>query len=425
MSKRYISNRFLPDKAIDLIDESASRVKINRSNKADLGNLKNNMELFDSEKNRALLDGDIVRLGEIRAKEHELSTDNFEINVQISTELSVKDIAKTLSLWTGIDAAHILGEEKERLASLSLNLSKRVIGQTDAIKRVSKALLRSRSGISNKSKPLASFLFAGPTGVGKTELCKALAAELFGSEEDIIRFDMSEYMDKHTSSKLIGSPPGYIGYDEGGQLTERVRRNPYSIVLFDEIEKGHKDIFNLLLQVLDEGILKDSQGVSVDFKNTVIIMTSNIGNNESNSLPVGFANSDSDDLEKNRTKVREKIKEHFTAEFLNRIDDIIIFDYLDDESMRKITQKTLDESCQNIRESGIDVEYSVEVVDFIIAQNNKKKYGAREIKRLVTDLFEDSYIESYYDGKINFADKLLAKVADGKIVFESKLKSPC
>ena len=426
MSKRYISNRFLPDKAIDLIDESASRVKIERSDRATLGNLKVNMEFLDSEKNRALLEGDFTRLGEIRNKERGLiDADDFENSLDISDQLSAKDIAKTLSLWTGIDMAHILGEEKERLASLSLNLSKRVIGQTDAIKRVSKALLRSRSGIANKSKPLASFLFAGPTGVGKTELCKALATELFGSEEDIIRFDMSEYMDKHTSSKLIGSPPGYIGYDDGGQLTERARRNPYSIVLFDEIEKGHRDIFNLLLQVLDEGCLKDSQGVSVDFKNTVIIMTSNIGNNESISLPVGFANSNSDDQEKNRTKVKEKIKEHFTAEFLNRIDDIIIFDYLDDESMRKITQKTLDESCKNIRKNGIEVEYSPEVIDFIISRNNNKKYGAREIKRLVTDLFEDSYIESYYDGKINFADKLMAKVYDGKIVFENKLKSPC
>ncbi len=429
MSDRYISNRFLPDKAIDLIDESASRLKISTAKKGDRVRLQSKIELMEHEKNAALLDGDFARVAEMRDKERalsdELDTDGEPSREAPRIELSVNDIAKTLSLWTGIHLSHIMSTEKERLYSLSENLGRSIIGQSDAIRRVSRALLRSRSGIANRSRPLASFLFAGPTGVGKTQLSKSLAFELFGSENDIIRFDMSEYMEKHSVSKLIGSPPGYVGYDEGGQLTEKIRRKPYSILLFDEIEKAHKDIFNLLLQVLDEGALKDSQGVSVDFKNTVIIMTSNIGNGDGGIAPVGFANSEKLNFERHRSAVKERIKQHFSSEFLNRIDDIIVFNYLSDDAIRRITEKMLDDSCGNIRDNGVEVDYSPDVVDLIISNNTNKKYGAREIKRLVTNLFEDAYIESYYENKIRSGDELIAKVEDGAVVFESKQISPC
>ena len=421
MSKRYISNRFLPDKAIDLIDESASRIKIMNSQKKGSNNVSCDL---DGRINDALLEGDLLGVARLRDQEND-SNGIFDDGMKVDAsrlELTVGDVARTLSLWTGIDISHILSTEKERLYSLPANLSRSIIGQDDAIARVSRALLRSRSGIGNHSRPLASFIFAGPTGVGKTQLAKALSSFLFGSENNIIRFDMSEYMERHSASKLLGSPPGYVGYDEGGQLTERVRRKPYSIVLFDEIEKANPDIFNLLLQVLDEGILKDSQGLSVDFKNTVIIMTSNIGNNVA-SKSVGFANDQNIKLESHRESVKERIKEHFSSEFLNRIDDVIVFGYLDETAMRKITEKMLDETCKNILENGVEVDYSDEVVDLIVSENKNKSYGAREIRRLVTALFEDVYIESYYKNEIEIGDRISARVDNGKIRFEKSKKA--
>ncbi len=423
VSKRYISNRFLPDKAIDLIDESASRIKIDRAQKL---NLTERIGLLNEQKNTALTDGDFGEVSKLRKEEKELvETSEKSANEKTKgAELTVEEIAKTLSLWTGIDVSHILSTEKERLYSLPENLSRSIIGQEDAVRRVAKALLRSRSGIGNQSKPLASFIFAGPTGVGKTQLCKSLAELLFGSDSDMIRFDMSEYMEKHSVSKLIGSPPGYVGYDEGGQLTERVRRKPYSIILLDEIEKAHPDIFNLLLQVLDEGKLRDSQGVSVDFRNAVIIMTSNIGN-EATSTPVGFANVQKMNGEAHRNSVKEKIKKHFSSEFLNRIDDIIVFNYLDDAAIYRITEKMLRESCKNIRENGVDIEHSDNVVELIVGKNENKAYGAREIRRLVTSLFEDAYIENYYENKIELGESVFADVDRGKVIFKKKQKSPC
>ncbi len=422
LSKRYISNRYLPDKAIDLIDESASRIRVSSSSSArESKNAEGRAYALDAAKRAALIDGDFARLSQIRGEENAVQSTAITIAQDTQSEyiLKLDDIAMTLSIWTGIDISHILSTEKEKLYSLPERLNMRIIGQDEAIRRVSRALLRSRSGIADTSRPLASFLFAGPTGVGKTQLSKALAEQLFGSEDNIIRFDMSEYMEKHTSSKLIGSPPGYVGYDEGGQLTDRVRRKPYSILLFDEIEKAHRDIFNLLLQVLDEGILKDAHGMSVDLKNTVIIMTSNIGSNDIGTPALGFANSHSTDSQRNESIVRDKIKKHFSAEFLNRIDDIIVFNYLSDDSMRRISEKLLDESCANIGKNGISIQYTPEVVDLILQSNKNKGYGARELKRLVTALFEDSYIDCYYKNTVGVGDRLLATVNDNKIVFEN------
>ena len=415
MSKRYISNRFLPDKAIDLLDESASKIKISAAHTVNKSICDGTA--VDDRMNNALSEGDFRELAQIRSSREFMDHSDAEQTPPI--ELSIADIAKTLSLWTGIPTSHILSTERERLYALPQKLKESIIGQDEVVNRICRALLRSRSGIANESKPIASFLFAGPTGVGKTQLCKTLAKAIFGSEGDIIRFDMSEYMEKHSASKLIGSPPGYIGYDEGGQLTERVRRKPYSIVLFDEIEKANKDIFNLLLQVLDDGILRDSQGVSVNFKNTVIIMTTNIGNNEI-SAPVGFANANNIQGERHRADVIEKIKRHFSPEFLNRIDDIIPFNHLDNESLAIICRKMLDESCENIRKRGIDISYSKDVVDFILSKNQNRSYGAREVRRLITTLFEDEYIDRYYQNEINFGDNLIAVVDSGKIVFTKK-----
>lgn len=410
LSKRYISNRYLPDKAIDLLDESASRLRM-LDNIKEKQSLRDSFGDLDNEKDQALLEGDLKRVSELREEGIPKQSSNTEMI------LTREDIAKTLSMWTGISLSHILSSEKEKLYSLSRKLSERIIGQRDAISRVSRALLRSRSGIGDTTKPIASFLFAGPTGVGKTQLCKELALELFGEYESIIRLDMSEYMERHSVSKLIGSPPGYVGYEDSGYLTERVRRRPHSIVLFDEIEKAHSDIYNLLLQILDEGALKDSHGISVDFKNTIIVMTSNVGGNDMGTATVGF--SSSDQSKNNRAqKVREKIKHHFPTEFLNRIDGIIVFDPLDEASIREITVKMLNESCEKISKSGINIEYSEDVISYLVNAERSKEYGAREIKRVVTTLFEDEYIDGLYNNNFIAGDRVLARVDDGKIVFE-------
>ena len=413
MSKRYINNRFLPDKAIDLIDESAARVRIAKSvSGIPKGSLQEAMDLDDDKINSALLQGDLERVAALR------NTVKCEDENPPQIVLTREDIAKTLSLWTGIPISQILSSEKEKLYSLPERLNERIIGQTEAVNRVCRALLRSRSGIGDSGRPLASFLFAGPTGVGKTRFCYELALELFGDGNNIIRLDMSEYMERHSVSKLIGSPPGYIGYEESGFLTERVRRKPYSIVLFDEIEKAHPDVYNLLLQILDDGALSDSHGMSVDFKNTVIIMTSNVGGSQMSATPLGFGNSASINSKEAVVSVREKIKKHFPSEFLNRIDDIIVFNFLDDASIRIIIKNMLDKSVQGIRDNGIEVSYSNKVVDLIMNADRNKSYGAREIKRLVTSIFEDEYIESYYNNKFSIGNTLYADVKDGKVVFE-------
>ncbi len=412
LSKRYISNRYLPDKAIDLLDESASRIKI-LDNIHERRSLKDHFADLDNEKNQALIEGDLERVSALREEE---GIPKQSSNTEII--LTREDIARTLSMWTGISLSHILSSEKEKLYSLSKKLNKSIIGQEDAVSRVSRTLLRSRSGIRDTTKPIASFLFAGPTGVGKTQLCKELSFELFGDYESIIRLDMSEYMERHSVSKLIGSPPGYIGYDDSGYLTEKVRRKPYSIVLFDEIEKAHSDIYNLLLQILDEGTLKDSHGISVDFKNTIIIMTSNVGGNDTGAVTVGFGSRLAEDKNNRADNVRDKIKRHFPSEFLNRIDGIIVFDALDDESIRKITVKMLDESCDKISNGGINIKYSDDVIDHLINAKRNKEYGAREIRRVVTTLFEDEYIDGFYNNKFIAGDTVFAYVDNGKIVFE-------
>lgn len=398
-SERYITDRLLPDKAIDVIDEAGSRANLGNIKLAELQKYKDELQKVQEDKETAVSADsieDYQKAADLKVYECKLISMIKDIeDTSKDVELTVEDVASVIEAWTKIPIQRLSEEESQKLINLETRIHKRVIGQEKAVEGVAKAIRRSRSGFKKKKKP-ASFIFVGPTGVGKTELVRALAVELFESEEALIRLDMSEYMEKHTVSKLIGSPPGYVGYDDAGQLTEKVRRKPYSVILMDEIEKAHPDVFNMLLQILEDGRLTDSHGRTVSFENTVIIMTSNAGTNlKSNGI--GFANNSYTALE---TKVKDVIKETFRPEFLNRIDEIIVFTELGKEELKQIVDLMLEEVYSEAREKDIRINVSDRVKEYILEKGYDVKFGARPLRRAIQNYIEDRLSEDYLKGII-------------------------
>jgi ATP-dependent Clp protease ATP-binding subunit ClpA len=414
LSERYISDRFLPDKAIDVIDEASSRANLKNKGLVELKALREEYVTLDEKIKAAAEINDYEKAAQYKVEEYRLQDKIAKLEKETSdVHLTVEDIAYVIEAWTKIPVKSITEEEAEKLLQLEDRLHNRVIGQHEAICSLSRAIRRNRLGFRRKRKP-ASFIFVGPTGVGKTELAKALAAELFGSEEALIRIDMTEYMEKHTVSKLIGAPPGYVGYDEGGQLTEKVRRKPYSVILMDEIEKAHPDVFNMLLQILEDGRLTDSQGRTVYFENTVIIMTSNAGTNFKGNN-IGFAQANYNALE---SKVREALKEFFRPEFLNRVDETVVFKPLTKEELIKIIDLMLKEVKEEIRERNITLEVTEEVKDFILKEGYDEKYGARPLRRAIQKYVEDEISEAYLHKRFYEGSHINIALKDGSIVLE-------
>ncbi|MGN0435412.1 MAG: ATP-dependent Clp protease ATP-binding subunit [Wujia sp.] len=430
-SVRYINDRFLPDKAIDLIDEAASRKKLGLFSKnRSIINAEEGLELIQEELEDALAEGDLARASELKQDmqkaEKKLERSKAKLLQKEDEEpvIDDEDVAAVVSVWTKVPVSKLTQSESARLLKLEDTLHKRVIGQDEAVDAVSKAIRRGRVGLKAPNRPIGSFLFLGPTGVGKTELSKALAEAMFGDENAIVRVDMSEYMEKHSVSKMIGSPPGYVGFDEGGQLSEKVRKNPYSVVLFDEIEKAHPDVFNLLLQVLDDGHITDSQGRKVDFKNTVIIMTSNAGAQRIiDPKKLGFSNeSNADrDHEDMKNNVMEEVKRIFKPEFLNRIDDIIVFRALLKEDVKNISALMLKELKDRVKKQmDITLTYGDNLKNYIFEKGYDKKYGARPLKRVIQNQIEDELAEEILKGKIVSGDRISIGVSDGKVTFTSR-----
>lgn len=433
LSVRYITDRYLPDKAIDLIDEAASRVRLKENTPpAEIKDIEAEIESIDKEKEEAVRCQDFENAAKIRDKQSYLKNKLKEVRDgwnKSSKNADIVDsevIADVVGLWTGIPVSRIVEEEADKLLNLEQKLHDRVIGQDQAVESISRAIRRSRAGLKDPNRPIGSFLFLGPTGVGKTELSKALAEVQFGDENQIIRIDMSEYMEKHAVSRMIGSPPGYIGHDEGGQLTEKVRRSPYSVVLFDEIEKAHPDVFNILLQILDDGRLTDSKGRTVDFKNTIIIMTSNVGASTIRKEKVmGFSTAKGEDAAKNEyEKMKENImgelKNRFRPEFLNRIDDIVVFHSLSKEDIGKIVKLMTKEVVNRLKEMNIKLDISDEAVELISKEGTDLEYGARPLKRAIQKQLEDELSEAILRGDIKKGSDVLASVIDDKIVFSAK-----
>nr|WP_288247426.1 ATP-dependent Clp protease ATP-binding subunit [uncultured Romboutsia sp.] len=430
LSIRYITDRFLPDKAIDLIDESASRVRLREINSQK--SILNSEKYILSKEINDELNRDIGKNLDL-----DISTKSSQgiVNIEIPKKsyIGIVDkeiIAEVVELWTGVPVNKIVEEEAERLLNLEEILHGRVVGQDQAVKSISRAIRRSRAGLKDPKRPIGSFLFLGPTGVGKTELCKALAEVQFGDENQIIRIDMSEYMEKHAVSKLIGSPPGYVGYNEGGQLTEKVRRNPYSVVLFDEIEKAHDDVFNILLQILDDGRLTDSKGRMVDFKNTILIMTSNVGAtkiNKKNHQVLGFGtNKDKeeetkDQYDKMKESIMGELKQKFKPEFLNRIDDIIVFHPLEEYHIYEIVKLMTREVIERLKSLNIDLKMSEEAVKLIAQEGMDLEYGARPLKRAIQKELEDTLSEAILKGDIKKGSSVVAEIEDNKIVYKCKV----
>ena len=430
LSKRYIADRYLPDKAIDLVDEAASRKRLaTHTSPPDLKEIEDRLATLTREKEEAITAQDFERAAALRDEEkglrerYDKEKGEWESSVK-DTEVSVgeADIADVVTQWTGIPVNRLLEEESERLLHLEELLQKRVIGQDEAVSAVARAIRRGRMGLKDPKRPIGSFIFLGPTGVGKTELCKALAELLFGDQNAMIRIDMSEYMEKHSVSKLIGSPPGYVGFEEGGQLTEKIRRKPYSVVLFDEIEKAHPDVFNILLQVLEDGMLTDSQGRRVDFKNTILILTSNVG---ASSLTgpvrgtVGFTQSSAGKEETAKAKVMEALKATFRPEFLNRIDDIIVFNKLSEENIRAIATLLLGEVKRRIEALGIEIEFSDTVAALVAKEGFDAVYGARPLRRAIVRLVEDTFSGAMLEGRFHAGDCVRAEERDGAVHFEA------
>ena len=434
LSKRYIASRFLPDKAIDLMDEAAARVRINNAQKVDkVSAIKKKLSELSQEKTEALLKEDFEKAAEIRNEELKIQ-EKLEKQIQrdkdeedsnnYRVKVTAEDIAKVVSEWTGVPVTQINRSEGDRLIRLEKILHNRVIGQDEAVKAVSKAIRRARSGLKDPTRPIGSFMFLGPTGVGKTELAKALAEAMFGSEDSMIRIDMSEYMEKYTTSRLIGSPPGYVGYDEGGQLTEKVRNNPYSVVLLDEVEKAHNDVFNILLQVLDDGFLTDSKGRKVDFRNTIIIMTSNLGATAlRDEKSVGFGAKDvSDDYEAMAAKVRETLKKTFRPEFLNRLDETVVFHSLNKEEIHQIVKLMAKNIIDRIKEQNINLKITPAAIDIVAEAGFDAEYGARPIRRVLQDKIEDLLSEELLAGNIETGATVTIGAKKGEITI--KVKNP-
>jgi ATP-dependent Clp protease ATP-binding subunit ClpC len=421
LSDRYISDRFLPDKAIDLIDEAGSRARMRANQSPELKELKRELNGVGKAKEQAVKTQDFAKAGEFRDQElgiekrmEEKSTDG---KFTTSNVIEEEDIAQIVASWTGVPVNKLTESESELLLHLEDTLHNRLIGQEQAVTAVSRAVRRARVGLKNPNRPIASFLFSGPTGVGKTELAKSLASYLFGSEDSMIRLDMSEFMERHTVSKLIGSPPGYVGYDEGGQLTEAVRRKPYTVVLFDEIEKAHPDVFNMMLQILDDGHLTDAKGRKVDFKNTLLILTSNLGSKiiEKGGGGIGFEFvSDAAEASYNRIRslVNEELKNFFRPEFLNRLDDIIVFTQLKKDEVKQIAEIMLKEVSNRLVEKGISLEVSDRFKDRVLQEGYNPSYGARPLRRAIVRLLEDSLAEAILSGQIGEGDTAVVDVDD-------------
>lgn len=434
LSSRYIADRFLPDKAIDLVDEAASRVRLKAfTAPPDLSELEDKLKKISEEMEAAANSQDFERAAKLRDEKNTLSEKLQEQKKQWQTqsdrkvnEVTENEIADIVSSWTGIPVKKLEQEESERLLHLEEVLHQRVIGQNEAVSSVAKAIRRSRVGLKDPKRPIGSFIFLGPTGVGKTELSKALAEALFGDETAMIRVDMSEYMEKHTVSRLIGSPPGYVGYEEGGQLTEKVRRKPYSVLLFDEIEKAHPDVFNVLLQILDDGILTDGQGRKVDFKNTVIIMTSNVGARLiTDTHRLGFSSGEesaAQNYNSLKNEVMGELKRTFRPEFLNRVDDIIVFHQLTDSDIEKIAGGMLKTLKQRMESLQIDISFPNEVVSKVAKEGFDPMYGARPLRRAIQSKIEDKLSERILDNGIKAGDSVTAVLKDNDIDFEKAQK---
>lgn len=430
MSSRYIADRYLPDKAIDLIDEAASRVRLSAfTAPPDLKAMEDKIKAIGEEKQSAVNNQDFERAATLRDEEKELK-EKYEAeksswqekNARTTGEVGTSEIAEIVSSWTGIPVVQLTQEESQRLLHLEEELHKRIVGQHEAVAAVSKAIRRSRVGLKDPKRPIGSFIFLGPTGVGKTELCKALAAAMFGDENAMIRLDMSEYMEKHTVSRLVGSPPGYVGFEEGGQLTEKVRRKPYSVILFDEIEKAHPDVFNMMLQILDDGILTDSQGRRVDFKNCIIIMTSNVGAKliTETKSDLGFS---SGSAERSDDKIREtvlgELKRTFRPEFLNRVDDIIVFHQLKKEEIKEIAVRMLNTLSERVKGMDITVTFDDGAAEKIADAGFDPVYGARPLRRAIQTEIEDKLSEEMLEGKVKAGESYICKADENGFVFEN------
>ena len=435
LSQRYINDRYLPDKAIDLLDEAASRVRMEELRlPPDIKELESQVNSLAAEKESAVQNQDFERAAQIRdqekAKREELEKVRKDWDSarggSAGKQVTAEDIASVVSLWTGIPVTTLTEDESERLLRMEEILHKRVIGQDEAVTAVAKAIRRGRVGLKDPKRPTGSFLFLGPTGVGKTELCRALAEAMFGDENAMIRIDMSEYMEKHTVSKLIGSPPGYVGYDEGGQLTEKVRRHPYSVVLFDEIEKAHEDVFNIMLQIMEDGRLTDSQGRRVDFRNTVIVMTSNVGarNITEKSSPLGFRDGDSDKGAMSDQRIRDAVmgdlRRTFKPEFLNRIDEIIVFHQLTKPEIRQIAGNMLETVAKRVQNMDITMTWDEAAVDLLAEQGFDPVYGARPLRRKIQSTVEDGIAEKMLEGQVKAGDTVEISAQDGKITIGTK-----
>ena len=432
LSMRYVNDRYLPDKAIDLIDEAASRVKMQTYTKPDsMRNLEEEIEKVSKEKEEAIATQNFEKAAKLRdnekAKKQKLEEEQAkwkEDNTKKVMVLSKEDIAHVIASWTGIPVNKITETENEKLKHLEENLHKRVVGQDEAVSAVSKAIRRGRVGLTDPNRPTGSFLFLGPTGVGKTELAKALAEAMFGNEDSMIRVDMSEFMESHSVAKLIGSPPGYVGYDEGGQLTEKVRRKPYSVILFDEVEKAHPDVMNMLLQILEDGRLTDSQGRTVNFKNTVIIMTSNVGAKlitDKNKL--GFSGGSEEENKKQeyediKKEVMGELKKQFRPELINRIDDIIVFHKLENEDVKKIIEIMLSQVTKRLEKQDIKIEIDNSVKELIAKKGVDNNYGARPLRRAIQNMLEDKIAEAILDGVVKTGKKAKAIVENDEIVIK-------
>ena len=431
LSSKYIADRFLPDKAIDLIDEAASKVRLETlTAPPELQSLEKEIEKLEKEKSEAVNSQNFEAAAKIRdeqkAKSEELSKlkkDWQESSSASHKEVTAGDIAKIVSDWSGIPVGELSKDESQRLLTLEQELHARVVGQEEAVKAVAKAVRRSRAGLKDPNRPVGSFIFLGPTGVGKTELSKALAEAMFGDENAMLRLDMSEYMEKHTVAKLIGSPPGYVGFDEGGQLTERVRRKPYSVILFDEIEKAHPDVLNMLLQILEDGRLTDSQGRTVSFKNTVIIMTSNVGARQivNNAVTVGFNSESKENTSQDREKLKEtvmgELKAVFRPEFLNRVDDIIVFNKLTAEEIKEIAQLMLKSLSKRMADLGLKFEISDKALEEIAKAGFDEAYGARPLRRVITTKIEDELSERLLSGEFEGKSAVTCDFENGEFMF--------
>tara|TARA_B100000212_G_scaffold229964_1_gene174744 strand:+ start:1783 stop:4242 length:2460 start_codon:yes stop_codon:yes gene_type:complete len=431
LSDRYITDRHLPDKAIDVMDEAGSRLRISNVDIPDeIINAEKQIEKLNKQKEKAINSQDFEKAASIRDRQRKVKDklDKVKFNWQNKSQKNIpiideEDVADVVSMITGIPLSKVATSESQKLLEMDSVLKKSIIGQDEAIIKVTNAIQRARAGLKNPKHPIGSFMFFGPTGVGKTELAKKISEYLFTKEESLIKIDMSEYMERYNVSRLIGAPPGYVGYDEGGQLTEKVRRNPYSVILFDEIEKAHSDVFNILLQVLDEGRLTDSLGRVIDFRNTIIIMTSNVGTRSISSSTLGFSTSDKEDIKKKTSQITEEINRYFRPEFLNRIDDLIIFNSLEKEHLYKIIDLQLDDLRNNLLKKNNNIRFTKSVKDFLLKDGSHRQWGARPIRRIIQNEIENAISTKFLLNE--FVDKatISVKVQDDNLIF-TQFKKP-